>query len=56
MEVVQTNLAKNFTILLKRINHHDTIFAQYSLDAQQQKIEHTNEVLRLEQQILDQKS
>lgn len=56
MEVVQTNLAKNFTILLKRLNHHDAILAQYSLDAHQQKIENTSEVLRLEQQILNQKN
>lgn len=56
VEVVQTNLAKNFTLLIKRLNHHDTIFAQYSLDAHQQKIENTNKVLRLEQQILDQKN
>jgi len=29
VEIVQDKLTRNFTLLLKRLNHHDTLFAQH---------------------------
>ena len=56
MEIVQGNLTRNFSILLKRLNHHDALLAQYQLVANQHQADNINQLLRLEQQLLDYKS
>jgi hypothetical protein len=35
--VVQNNLSKNFALILKRLNHHDAIFAKNEANICQEK-------------------
>jgi hypothetical protein len=56
VEIVQGNLSRNFALILKRLNHHDTLLAQHQLNGNQQQTENINQILRLEQQLLDYKA
>lgn len=54
IEIVQGNLSKNFSILLKRLNHHDAIFSKIETQIQVDQITTLNRISELETQLAHQ--
>lgn len=54
IEIVQGNLSKNFSILLKRLNHHDSLFSKIETQTQVDQITTLNRISDLETQLVHQ--
>lgn len=54
IEIVQGSLSKNFSILLKRLNHHDAIFSKIETQIQVDQITTLNRISDLETQLAHQ--
>lgn len=54
IEIVQGNLSKNFSIILKRLNHHDAIFSKIETQTQVDQITTLNRINQLETQLTHQ--
>lgn len=54
IEIVQGNLSKNFSILLKRLNYHDSLFSKIETQTQVDQITTLNRISDLETQLIHQ--
>jgi hypothetical protein len=54
IEIVQGNLSKNFSIILKKLNHHDAIFSKIETQFQLDQITTLNRISELETQLAHQ--